>query len=168
MVLGVHRVTNYIMKILILFSLFTLIHVNQQSNCLDDFKKYVTRNLSPPESVKSNCEWQYAIIKLKIDKNNRIGSYKFLNAASLDLKDSFKFLKNYKVSKYEDFRNRDIVFCLSIENYKNACMLSKNNFSPGEILGRVLSKYSAQQKANPNTVFLFDILEVSYSFDPIK
>jgi hypothetical protein len=42
-----------------------------------DFVKFVSKNYRLPEELKPNCEWMYAIVKVKTDAQNKIIKYEF-------------------------------------------------------------------------------------------
>lgn len=141
--------------------------VSQAINC-DDFLKYVGKNFNPPKAVKESCEWQYAVIKIQTDKNNKILAYNLLNNVSDDLKSSFKFLKDYQFPATTLINGRPIVFCVSIENKKMECAPLQKQHSPPEVLGLIYANLKPQMEFEPKTIFVFDLVVVSYSHDSIR
>jgi len=156
----------------ILIALAALLNSPQNSsidsNKYSDFIQYVTKGFKPTESIKNNCDWQYALVELKVSNDNRIISYTLLNKALPDLANGFKYLIGYKFSKNLQINHRPLVFCLSIENEKKACIDSKKKYSPSEVLGIVFSDLKPAFEENPNLIFIPDIIQAEYSFDSIR
>ncbi|QKJ31384.1 hypothetical protein HQ865_16975 [Mucilaginibacter mali] len=131
------------------------------------FIHYVSRSLNPPQSVKENCEWQYAIVKVKPDRQGRIINCSILNKVSDDLKNSFGFLKGYQFPASMHINGRPVVFCVSIMNEKSACA-TQRLYTPSQSLGIVFADLRVQQMHQPQTLFLFDMVDVVYSSDAVR
>jgi hypothetical protein len=106
-----------IKKILAVF-LFMLPFVSkgQQSPSIIAFTKFVSKNYRLPDGLKANCEWMYAIVKVKTDSNNKILKYELVNKQHNSLKGTFDFIIGYKFPKKEKINGHPIVFYMGIDN----------------------------------------------------
>jgi hypothetical protein len=102
----------------------------------NDFLKYAGKQFNPSDAIKNNCEWQYAVVQVNTNLNNKIVSYTILNNAHEDFKKGFGFLIGYQFPAKLPINKHPIVFCISIENQKLNCMTSRKQYSPSEVLGR--------------------------------
>ncbi|MDB4924731.1 hypothetical protein [Mucilaginibacter sp.] len=153
----------------VIISLFTY-YKNQPPNLFgyDSFLQYVRKGFKPSDATKKNCEWQYALVKVNTDINNKVIKYDLLNKTSEDLTKSLSFLLGYQFSKNLPINKHPIVFCISLENEKKDCMALKKQYSPSEVLGMVLSNLTPVYKSDPKAIFLPEVLMLSYSFDSIR
>jgi hypothetical protein len=154
------------MKLTIINLLFLIFpFTNQQESEYKDFRHFVSSKYFIPKSVQSNCNWHYAIVKATI-KDRKIIGYKILNETSDDIKKSFKFLTGYRFLNKNIPKNQILVFCLSIENLKTSCDIPRTiNYTPTEVLSKVMSGYAHQREIEPNSVFLFNPI-ISIMEDP--
>ena len=103
-------------SIVILTLLLPIISKAQSLPAIDAFAKFVTKTYRLPEELKSNCEWMYAIVKVKTDSRNKITRYDFINTPSEAMKKSFSFLKGYQFPKAMRINGHPIVFYMAIDN----------------------------------------------------
>jgi hypothetical protein len=141
---------------------------NKDSTRYGDFLTFVRRGFNPSDTVKKNCEWQYALVKVLTNENNRIVSYTLLNRASDDLKKSFSFLIGYQFSNKLLINKHPVVFCISIDSEKSSCILSRKQYSATEVLGKFFSDLEPIFESDPKTIFIPRITMISYSSDSIR
>lgn len=149
--------------------IFLLICFNTSQNAnIEPFLKFVRLKFQAPESVKRICTWQYAIIKVQTDRNAVIKSYQIENKVSVDLMNSFEFLKGYAFKKDICMRSRVIVFCISIENQRidNCDVIRPNGYKHIEARQIFNSYKHHHYEREPATIFVDKII-TEIIFDPI-
>lgn len=156
------------MKIINIVLPVILLIIGYTDRTFKDFKKYIAFSYRIPSSVKEDCNWHYAVILIKTDKLCHIKTLSVLNEVSNDMQNSFNIIKKYKFPIDENLNEKSIVFCLSLDNHKEDCVVpNTRNYSPSEVLQSVLFYYGDQVKRNPKTIIIQEpiILPV---YDPIK
>lgn len=125
---------------------------------LTNFISYVSAHYKLPESVKEDCHWNYAIVKVMADKNNRITNYEVLNHASEDMKNSFHYLVGYRFTQGMHLQQRPVIFCFTVDNQKEGCAVDQNAYhSPSEVTGRILAAFNQQRNREPSTIFIYTV-----------
>ncbi len=92
--------------------------VTAQTVSFRDFEDHIQRSFAPSESVQRFCSWQYAIIKVHMDKSKMITGYTLLHPVAKGMDSSFTGLKGYKFNKRLPIRRPNLIFALSIDNMR--------------------------------------------------
>jgi hypothetical protein len=118
--------------------------------------EFIGKNYKLPQSIKDDCNWHYAMVICKVDKNNRVVNYRLINEdATIDLVNSFGYLKNYVFPKTVAVGGKTLLFCFTIENHKENCKIPKNRFyTPSEITGKIYNDIANQLRKDQNTILL--------------
>ena len=100
------------------------------------FTGYVSKNYIVSDELKTNCEWLYAIVRVKTDINNKIINYTFLNEPGEALKNGFKILQGYRFPKTMKINNRPVIFYFAI--YNNETCIPKEGemrfYAPNDVV----------------------------------
>jgi hypothetical protein len=81
--------------------------------------RFITKNFRIPDSLKTDCNWNYLALELSIDKQNNL-EYKIKGYLGTPLLKSLDFLKNYKVTEYEK-KNLPALIFMTIKNQTGDC-----------------------------------------------
>ena len=110
---------------------------------LNKFSSFVGKNYKIPDTIKYDCNWNYAIVKCTI-RNNVIVKYECVNNVTKQLSDSFKYLIGYK---FNGVFNHNLLFYLSFDNIA-VCKPngSDRRYLPNEVLKDV-SNYMNHERA---------------------
>lgn len=155
----------------IICSLSYITRVNGQdanSSKYEEFYSFASKGFNPPDSVKKSCDWHYALVEIKTDQTNRIISYKLLNRTGVGLKNYFYYLIGYRFSPKITINKHPVVFCISIDNDKTSCSLTRRQFSPSEVLGGFFANLEPLLESDPKAIILPRILIVQYLSDSIR
>ena len=87
-----------------------------KSNAINDFTKFVGKNYKVPDTLKHNCEWMYAVVRIRTDSHNKIIKIDFINKVSDAMKTGFNFLMGYQFPNTMKINGHPIVFYFSIDN----------------------------------------------------
>lgn len=123
---------------------------------LRDFGKFVGKNYAIAPELKTNCEWMYAIVKVKTNTQNKITGYDFVNNPDSLLKNGFKFLLGYQFPKNLKINKRPIVFYFTIEN-QESCIEKSGDlrfYAPNRVASIITSYYLKIFKENRNSIFI--------------
>jgi hypothetical protein len=99
-------------KILILL-IFISIDVSSQTK-VRSIDRFILKNFKVPDSLKTDCNWNYLAVELTLDSNNNLRT-KIINDASPHFINSLDFLKNYRISE----KDKEVLPALVIINIKN-------------------------------------------------
>lgn len=119
---------------------------------------FVAKNFKIPESVKTDCNWNFAIVQLDVDKDNQVTAARVVNDfySTDSLRKSFSFLKGYTFPKEAKIDGRAVIFPVIIDqgNYK----LCKDHtpYRPAEIAMSVLYALEKAQKEHPGAIMIFN------------
>lgn len=157
------------MKIVILkFLLLTTLNLFQpKPGLFDGFFKYVADNIHLQKQAKNSCKWQYALVKVKCNKTNKIISHSILNPIPSEIKQQFLFLDGYQFNKKIPVNQHAIIFCVTFENHTTDCVL-KNLTLPTETLEKVFSELGKETAIDPKTIILYNILSLAYFEETIE
>ncbi|MDN5284356.1 MAG: hypothetical protein JWR38_630 [Mucilaginibacter sp.] len=151
----------YKIKLYIILTMFISPFIaKSQSNEISDFTKFVLKTYKVSDSLKYNCEWMFAVVKVKTDARNKIIKYDFVNNASDALKSGFSFLIGYQFPIKMPINDHPVVFYFSIDNL-DICKQKPGDFiyyTPNrvvEIISDILLKI---EKDDPKTVFIPDMI----------
>ena len=124
----------------------------------DAFKNFVADTQRIPVSLKKNCNWHYAVVKVNSDKNGKVNGYEVLNEAHEDLKKSFSFLVGYKFDERLAVNGRPVVFIYTVYSNQEDCEGPIVTATPTEALVDVFGLLNKQRTKEPNTIFLYDVI----------
>jgi len=133
----------------------------------NEFLKYVSTRGHLTEKITSNCQWQYALVKINCNKRNKVISHQFLNTVNEDVKKYYHFLDGYEFEKNIPINGHSVIFCMTFENHNTDCIL-KNRSIPTDILKEVYGELGKQVRIDNKTIILYDIISATYNEDPIK
>lgn len=160
------------MKLYLLVALLSLFNCFKnkavEPTAYENFMEFVSKGFKPTETIKKNCEWQYAVVQVNTNAQNKVISYTVLNKPSNEFEKCFQYLIGYHFPGNVPINSHPVVFCLSIENEKLACSTSKMRYSPSQVLGKVFSTMELVFKSDPKAIFIPQILQLAYSFDSIR
>jgi hypothetical protein len=144
------------MKYFIL-SLIALLIIPSYNSDFGDFVRFAVKNFDPPETVARKCDWQYAIIKLQVNKENKVVSFETLNEVSHDFNESLSFLKSYKFDSKLHINQRPILFCLSIVNlrWENCDSVGPNNRKFLKGVDKLKAYQSKHMQDEKNSIFIY-------------
>ena len=135
-----------------------------------EFARFVSGKYVVPEAIKTNCSWQYAIVKVSVNKSGRASGIQILQTnTEAPISESFDYIKEFDFKKYKPGRAYSLIFCMSIENIRmEMCDFNKpiirKHPKPTLILNRFKSKYKHKL---PGTTFLHDNF-MAVIQDPVK
>ena len=136
--------------------LFNSLAVSAQANSIKSFKSFVARNYRISENVLKDCNWNYAVVKAAVGQDNKVRNLTFLNDVEEDMKKSFSYIKGYSFGSDRSFKGKSIIFILTIElNNWQTCNTAKIDYSPSEIITRVLGVLDKELSVNQSTLVLY-------------
>ncbi|MDR6943006.1 hypothetical protein [Mucilaginibacter pocheonensis] len=131
-----------------------------QTKEINDFTKFVGKAYKVPDSLKQNCEWIYAFVKLKTDARNKVVKIGFINKVPQAIKAGFGFLIGYQFSKAMKTNGHPIVFYFSIDN-SEICKPKPGDFIyyyPNQVVEIITSTLLQIKKEDPKTIFIPELI----------
>jgi hypothetical protein len=150
--------------VLLLLSIIPLVGQAQSAKTTDDFVKFVSKEYKLADELKSNCEWMYAIVKVRTDAHNKIIKYEFVNEPAEGVKKGFSFLIGYQFPKAMKINKHPIVFYLSIDN-SESCIEKPGDirfYAPNQVVSTITSYYFKIFREDPNTIIIPDLVMKVY------
>lgn len=137
--------------------------IHAQSKSTTDFITFVGKEFQLPQDLKYNCEWMYAVVRVKTDVHNRIISYDFVNKIPEDMKHSFDFLHGYRFPQTMKINKHPIVFYLSVNNTE-ICKPKADDFkyTPNQVVNIIATILLKIQKDDPKTIFIPEMITKEY------
>ena len=164
---------NFIIKSVILIcclvAISPVVSIAQSHTHADRFRQFVTKNYNLPQELKYNCEWMYAIVRLKGNSSNKVVSYEVLNDALAGMK-NFDFLIGYRFPKSIAINKHPVVFYFSIDN-KEICKPKAGDkiyYSPNEVVGITVMYLQRILKDDPKTIIIPGLMLESFYEQQIK
>lgn len=142
-----------------LFLLTYLSFFQPKPTGFDAFTDHISRTHRIPASLKKECNWQYAAVRVYTDQNAKVTGYDIINEVPDDLKNSFAFIKGYQFYKSLKIGQRPIVFFYSIEDHRDDCDGPFMVTSPTAAANKFLSIMKSEQKRDPRTIILYDVVQ---------
>lgn len=143
--------------VIILILIILYIPSNAQSTRdINNFSKFVIKNYNLPDTLKNDCEWMYAIVKVKTDIHNKIIKYDFVNEPPLGMGRAFDFLIGYQFSQKMKIKGHPVVFYFSIDN-SEICIPKegeKRFYAPNQAVETIMAFYYKIFKDDPQTVII--------------
>lgn len=135
-----------------------------QTPVLNSFSRFVEMNYKLPDSLKSNCEWMYAIVKVKTNSHNKIIHYDFLNEPSNAMKRSFQYLIGYQFPVAFKINNRPVVFYFSVDNLKicDEKPGDKVYYAPNQVAQIITSYVYKVMKEEPKAIIIPGLIIKEY------
>jgi hypothetical protein len=151
--------------IIILISLLPFISNGQSSPAIAAFTNFVSKNYRLPEELKSNCEWMYAIVKVKTDSHNKVVKYEFVNHPPEGMKKAFDFLLGYQFSKTMKINGHPIVFYMGIDNLEGCTEKPEDKvfYAPNNAASEIWGYVTKVIKEDPKTIFIPNLLLHGYT-----
>lgn len=147
------------MKLSFILTLLNFIFAFQPKPAsFDAFRQFVANTHRVPTSLKKNCNWHYAVVKVNSDNHGKVTGYEVLNDAEEDLKKSFSFLVGYKFDKRLGVNRRPVVFILTVFSRQEDCDGPTVIISPTDAIASVFGLLNEQRKKEPRTIFLYDVI----------
>lgn len=148
-----------------LFVILPFIGKSQTSSEIKSFTQFVLRNFHLPNELKTNCEWMYAIVKVKTDNKNKIIKIEFVNNPPNEIKTAFDFLIGHQFSKKMKIDKHPIVFYLGIDNLEGCTEKpgDKMFYAPNDAAAKIWGYMSQLIKDDPGTIFMPNLLLYGYS-----
>jgi hypothetical protein len=141
------------LKILILLCISALCSFSKLNPEVDNFTDFIRRNFNPPESVQRICVWQYVILKVQIDRTNKVINYSIMNPVANGLDSSFNFIRGYQFSKKAVWSQKNLILCIGLQNNRiDACDTVTNDGHPTPLME--LKKFKKTYKKN-DAVFIY-------------
>lgn len=137
---------------------------SQSKEELHNFANFVSKKYRLPDELKYNCEWMYAIVKVKTNSGNKIVSYEFANEPPALMKKSFNVLLGYQFPKSMKINGHPIVFYLSIDNAETCKPKDGEQrfYAPNDVV-TVLSGYLTNiLQADPHTIIIPELIFQSF------
>ncbi|MBB5396351.1 hypothetical protein [Mucilaginibacter sp. AK015] len=149
---------------ILLILLLPIISKSQSHPGVQAFTKFVSKNYRLPEELKSNCEWMYAIVKVKTDNHNRIIKYEFVNKPTEGMKKPFDFLIGYQFPKATKINGHPIIFYLGIDNLE-ICKEKPGDkvfYAPNDVVSTITSYMQKILRDDPKTIFVPNLVFIGY------
>ena len=129
-----------------------------QSTIFDghEFTKFVGKNYRLSDSLKSNCEWMYAVVRVKTNSANKIIGYDFINNPPGAMQKAFGFLIGYKFPSKAKINKRPVIFYLGIDNL-SSCTEKPGDlvyYAPNRVVGIMATHMFKVWKESPNAIML--------------
>lgn len=99
--------------ILLLIFILASFNLFSQTKVLS-IEKFILKNFQIPDSLKTDCNWNYLAVELTLDSNNNLTT-EMRNDANPYFINSLDFLKNYIISE----KDKELLPALIIINIKN-------------------------------------------------
>lgn len=141
----------------ILLSIYS--EVKAQELKYQSFYSMIAKNYKVSDSIKNNCNWQYAIVLLKTNLKGKITNTKVINENAPDeMKIAFSFLNGYTFPANYNFKNKYVAFYYSIYNYQ-VCIPKDTDIItlPDEAISKVLAAYQRLKRQYPKAVIIPEI-----------
>lgn len=133
------------------------------------FYNYFGKHFNIPESVKKDCNWYYAMVRLEVDAANTITNVNFVNETNItdELKQSFMFLKNYQFGKDVKINSRPVFFPVLIDQRSYNTCNDSVLLRPALVAIRLIYDFKKLHNENPNAIVIYEPL-TSIVADAIK
>ena len=135
-----------------------------QTREINDFTKFVVKNYKVPDTLKQNCDWMYAFVKLKTDKHNKIIKIDFINKVPNGMKTGFNFLLGYQFLKSMKINEHPIVFYFSVDNTE-ICKPKPGDFIyyyPNQVVEIITNTLWQIEKEDPKTIFIPEMVIIKF------
>jgi hypothetical protein len=145
------------MKKLYVSLIFMSLFLQVKAQDYNGFLKFVYKNFKVTPEMRRNCDWQYAIVKLKTDLTKKITSVEILNNDANKIKGDFNFLIGYKFENDLPVKKRSVIFCYTLENQNlgRDCAISPEFHQPSDVMMKILNCFNVEQKKEPSTIFIY-------------
>ena len=148
------------MKKLFFCSLFLLTNFYrgwcQKNNGLSQLDSFLLKNYSLPETLKTDCNFNYVAMVLKSDSKGVITEINYLNEAHPDLRESFEILKKFKFGTSMKGNRRPILVIGTVDqrNNKLCPVLYPSEASPSKVMREIVNVVKGQLAKDPQTILL--------------
>lgn len=137
---------------------------SQSKEALHDFANFVSKKYRLPDELKYNCEWMYAIVKVKTNSVNKVIGYEFVNEPPAAMKNSFDVLLGYRFPKTMKINGHPIVFYLSIDNAETCKPKDgeKRFYAPNDVVSTISGYLTNILQADPRTIIIPELIIQSF------
>jgi hypothetical protein len=144
------------MKTLLIFLSILLFQDPKPKMDFEKFRYFVIHKYKTPPSLKADCNWRYAYVKLKVNGANKVIDYNTLNDVSDTLKNSLAYLKGYQFPRDMPIKQKPIVFMFIQDNLREDCKIPRSVVhTPTEMANMLLFYLGEQVKKEPQTIVLY-------------
>lgn len=120
----------------------------------DALSRFVQKNFKIADTLKHGCEWNYAIVSLKTNRDGMITSYSFVNEPRKELS-YFGFLIGHRFSKKLKIDQHPVVFYLATDNTETCVPQPTDlHYNPNEVINQLLNTMDNLKAKDPETVFV--------------
>jgi hypothetical protein len=140
--------------------LLPLVGKSQSKPNMADFTAYVSKKYIVSNELKANCEWMYAIVRVRTDANNKIINYDFVNEPAECVKKGFNGLIGYQFPKTMKINKHPIVFYFSIDNTET-CIPKEGEmrfYAPNHVVNIIITHLQKILKDDPKTIFIPNLI----------
>lgn len=137
--------------------------INIPSSKFVNFEIFIEKNLVVPQSVKYDCSWNYAIVKVQTDKQGEIVNWKCINDCPDSLKRSFRFLSGYKFDKSLKIDKRTIIFYVLIENSEVCTTPPNRTYTPNEVIKQIFYCFKRETEIDNNAIIIYEPIVFTFS-----
>ncbi|RVU01962.1 hypothetical protein EOD41_08400 [Mucilaginibacter limnophilus] len=150
-----------IIRILVVL-MFLPIMASAQSIEIQNFVKFLN-NYKVPDELKYNCEWLYAVVRVKTDASNKIVKYNFLNSPPEAMKKSFDFLLGYQFPNTMKLKGRSVVFYYYIDNAQ-ICKPKPDDYlpTPSEVVETLNGIYWQLKNTDPTAILIPNLMSTKF------
>lgn len=142
-------------KHLIFLVLLTSLVTNTSAQSTNDFTSFMFRNFKAPEELRDQCDWIYAIVKVNLDKQNKITSYECIHdynnsyVPGFTFNKSLKFLVGYRIPGLAK-NYKTLLFYFSIAHSETCTVKpSDGTPSPDDVVSTLSTYIVAAKQKNP-------------------
>jgi hypothetical protein len=117
--------------------------------------KHLAANYQVPDTVKADCYWNYAVIRLQVDANNKINAVSLVNTPRSEaFRRSFDLLNGFQFTKEVNPGRLPVVFVVSIEQFGGeGCDTPQHISHPSQVLNPILGDLQKQLMLEPDCLF---------------
>lgn len=114
----------------------------------------VQKNFKIADTLRHGCEWNYAVVKLRTDKDGTITGYSFANEPRKELS-NLGFLIGHRFSKKMKIGGHPVVFYFATDNTET-CVAKPSDlhYNPNDVIDQLLNMMDVLKVKDPETVFV--------------
>lgn len=148
-----HRHPITIMILLLLLPFLAKAQLSEFSD-FEALSQCVQKNFKIADTLRHGCEWNYAVVKLKTDKDGMITGYSFANEPRKGLSD-LGFLIGHRFSKKLKIGRHPVVFYLATDNTETCVPKPTDlHYNPNDVIDQLLNMMDALKAKDPETIFV--------------
>ncbi|WP_207424600.1 hypothetical protein [Desertivirga brevis] len=128
----------------------------QESKKFLSFDKYLIKNYVLPDSVKSDCNFNYLAMTLQTSAKGEITGIRYLNDATTTFKKSFDYLKGFNFGVNDRVNGRSLLL-IAVVDQKNRTLcpsLYQWENSPSNVTESIVGVIQDELSKNSQTILL--------------